>query len=79
MLIFLISTNKKLRRKFYFRLGRPLALVLSNRDGFLLYQSSGSGGPMYSTKTSPLNDEYFERDIDGANLEAEGTSSNKVH
>jgi hypothetical protein len=34
---------------------------------------------MYSTKSSPLNDEYTERDVEASDLDAERASSNRVH
>jgi hypothetical protein len=34
---------------------------------------------MYSTKSSPLSDEYAERDVDASDPDAERTSPNKVH
>jgi hypothetical protein len=34
---------------------------------------------MYSTESPPLNDDYSERDVDASDLDAERTSSNRVH
>ena len=34
---------------------------------------------MYSTESPPLNDDYPERDVDASDLDAERTSSNRVH
>jgi hypothetical protein len=34
---------------------------------------------MYSTKSSPLHDEYPERDVDAPDLDAERASSNRAH
>ena len=63
-----------MRRKFDCRGSRPLAFVLSNRDGLFAVSIERGRGPMY-TESPPLNDAYPEHDVDTA----ERTSTNRVH
>ena len=66
------------RVPFLTRRSCPSAFVLSNRDGPLLYQSSGFGGPMYA-ESPPLSDGYPESDVDASDLDGERAPFHRVH